>query len=77
MSRAGEFGSALIAERPFDALYALAKRQVGEGKQRLRLVEELHQLSIALSVEGHGEVGAVVRGVMDCVGGWCTPDMRI
>jgi hypothetical protein len=71
------FGSALVAEHPFEEMYTLAARLVRQGRQRLHLVEELHQLSTALRVEGNGEAGAIVLRVMDCVGGWCTPEMRI
>ena len=77
MSRAGVFGSALLGDHPFEELYTLAARLVQQGRQRLHIVEELHQLSTALRVVGNGEAGAIVLRVMDCVGGWCTPEMMI
>lgn len=71
------FRSALTSDHPFEELSRVAMRLVRQGQQRLQLVEELHRLSTALRFEGRGDAGALVLSVMDRVGGWCTPDMRI
>lgn len=71
------FRSALASERPFDELSRLAMRVVRQGQHRPHVICELHQLSTALQFEGRREAGAVVLSVMDRVGGWCAPDMRI
>lgn len=77
MVTAGILRSALASDRPFDELSATASRLVAQGQPRPALVGELHRLSTALQVTGNGQAGAIVRSVMDRLGGWCAPELRI
>ena len=77
MSRAGVFRSALLAERPFEELCRTAAALVQQGRQRIAVIGELHELIIALQIEGHDEAAPAILGVIDRLGGWCRPEMRI
>jgi hypothetical protein len=69
--------AALASDNRFGALYALTKSLVGEGHERQALVDEMERLREALHRENREDDEDVVLDVMDCLTGFCGPDMRI
>jgi hypothetical protein len=69
--------AALVSENQFASLYALTKSLVGEGYERQALVDEMERLREALREDDRENDEDVVLDVMDCLTGFCGPDMRI
>ncbi|MHB8719523.1 MAG: hypothetical protein ACYDAC_11635 [Candidatus Dormibacteria bacterium] len=77
MSRAGVFAPALSSPSPLEALCTAAALQVRSGRQRAAVIGDLHDLAVALAVEGREQFAPAILDVIDRLGGWCAPELRI
>ena len=77
MSRAGIFELALTSASPLEALCTTAALQVQSGRQRTAVIGDLHELATALQVEGRVDFAPAILDVIDRLGGWCAPELRI
>lgn len=77
MSRAGIFGPALTSPTPLESLCTTAALQVQAGRQRTAVIGDLHELATALQIEGRDDCAPAILDVIDRLGGWCAPELRI
>jgi hypothetical protein len=71
------FDEALGAEQPFSALYSLLQALVAQGWKRETLLVRLECYRNSLQRTGKDQEENIALDAMDCLAGWCSPQMKI
>ena len=73
MTHRDDLFAALQADKPFDALHAVARRLVAEGIDRQALISEMETMRAEVADDAED----AILEVMDCLAGFSSPHMRI